>query len=365
MLFHTSFASHLFTLAPIRAAYLSVDFFFVLSGFVIAHAYANRVTSGAEARSFLIKRIGRVWPLHVVMLAVLVAIELLKLVIQHSGIIQFDNVPFTGPNSPFAILTNLFLLQSLDLHQTTTWNAPAWSISAELCAYLLFALVLLLAKGRALWVAAAIVALATFVIVTSSTTGMDLTFHLGAVRGCLGFFLGWLAYAAHRNRTAQSGSPVEIAVAILTLGYFCIVGQSALGFAAPFLFAMAIYLLANGRGVVTRFLTSRPLQFLGKISYSIYMTHAVVLLVVGLAVNLAAHVLHKTLTVPASQLYGPALGDRDMITFGGPWVMDLATLALVAIVLAVSTVTYAFIEEPGRRFFARLADRKSPRLQVA
>jgi peptidoglycan/LPS O-acetylase OafA/YrhL len=362
MLFHTNFASHLYPLPLVRDAYLSVDFFFVLSGFVIAHAYARRIEHGHDAGSFLIRRIGRVWPLHIAMLAVLVGIELVKLTTQHFGLAQFQNVPFTGPNSPYAVITNIFLLQSLDLHPATTWNYPAWSISAELCAYLLFAVVLIVARRWALWAAAGVVATAILVIVMFSDTAMDLTFHLGAVRGCLGFFLGWLAYAAHQQRPRSSGSTTEMVVAFLIVGYFWVVGRSALGFAAPFLFAITIYLIAGGRGLVTKVLSSRPLQFLGRISYSIYMTHVVVLLIVRLSVNLAEHVLHRTLVSTASQVYGPSYGHAEVITIGGPWVLDIATFVAATAIIAISAVTYRYIEEPGRRLFARLADRRDIRL---
>jgi len=357
VLFHANFASHLYGLPLIRNSYLSVDFFFVLSGFVIACAYGEQLTTGNDMRSFLIKRLGRIWPLHIVVLAVLVGIEALKLAVQHVGLVQFSNPPFTGPDSPFALITNILLLQSLDLHQTTTWNYPAWSISAELSAYALFALVVYVGRRWALWIAGAVVVAACMAIVKFSDSGMDLTFHLGAVRGCLGFFLGWLAYAAHRRQPDRSGSGMEIILAILVLAYIWSVGRSMVGYAAPFLFALVIYLIAGGRGVVSRALNSRPMQFLGRISYSIYMTHVAVLLVVRLGTNLLEHLLHRTLLVPAAQIYGPAFDESELLAVGGPWAMDAATIALVIVVISISALTYWFIEEPGRRLFARWASR--------
>ncbi|HEY2889571.1 MAG TPA: acyltransferase family protein [Dongiaceae bacterium] len=61
---------HLGDAAFIRHSYLFVDFFFVLSGFVIAHAYADRLHDATDLRAFALRRIGRLWPLHA---AVLVA----------------------------------------------------------------------------------------------------------------------------------------------------------------------------------------------------------------------------------------------------------------------------------------------------
>jgi hypothetical protein len=261
VVFHASFASHLFTLPLVRAGYFSVDFFFVLSGFVIAYAYAERVRDFQSAREFIIKRIGRVWPLHIAMLFVLVGLELLK---QQLGVVELG-VPFTNANSPYAFLTNFFLLQSLDLHSFTTWNYPAWSISAEFCAYLLFALICLVARRWALWAAAAVVMVSAATIVANSTTGMDLTFHLGAVRGCLGFFLGWLAYAAYRRWPPRGGTVVELVLVAVIVVFLCAAFDRTLGYFAPFVFAIAIYLLAGRKGAVTRALETRPLQFLGRI----------------------------------------------------------------------------------------------------
>ena len=47
---------------------------------------------------------------------------------------------FSGINSPFAAVTNALLLQSLNIHDTLTWNGPSWSISTELWTYVIFAL---------------------------------------------------------------------------------------------------------------------------------------------------------------------------------------------------------------------------------
>ena len=60
----------------IRNAWLFVDFFFVLSGFVIAHAYGERLGKTHEIGVFVARRLGRLWPLHVAVLLALIALEL-------------------------------------------------------------------------------------------------------------------------------------------------------------------------------------------------------------------------------------------------------------------------------------------------
>ena len=54
-----------YSLPFVRNSYLFVDFFFVLSGFVIAHAYADKITDARSALTFALRRFGRLWPLHI------------------------------------------------------------------------------------------------------------------------------------------------------------------------------------------------------------------------------------------------------------------------------------------------------------
>jgi peptidoglycan/LPS O-acetylase OafA/YrhL len=67
-LFHFPAAGWLATNGFIRGSYLFVDFFFVLSGFVIAHAYGERLGDGTSFRKFMVTRFGRLFPLHAFML---------------------------------------------------------------------------------------------------------------------------------------------------------------------------------------------------------------------------------------------------------------------------------------------------------
>src|ERR1700755_49340 len=50
-------------LGPTPKSYLAVDFFFVLSGFVLAHAYQARLQAGMGPGRFLLMRVIRRWPL--------------------------------------------------------------------------------------------------------------------------------------------------------------------------------------------------------------------------------------------------------------------------------------------------------------
>jgi peptidoglycan/LPS O-acetylase OafA/YrhL len=66
---HCNVYGYFYDLPIVRSAYLAVDFFFVLSGFVISHASMHRLGSFRALGTFVIRRFERVWPLHAVMLA--------------------------------------------------------------------------------------------------------------------------------------------------------------------------------------------------------------------------------------------------------------------------------------------------------
>ena len=115
-----------------------VDFFFVLSGFVLAHAFFEDLAANGEGGLFMLRRIGRLYPLHFFMLMLFLAIEIAKYIglaprRDHGG------APFAAETTPASLASNLLLMQSLGLHDKVSWNFPSWSISVEFYVNLLFA----------------------------------------------------------------------------------------------------------------------------------------------------------------------------------------------------------------------------------
>ena len=112
--------------------YLAVDLFFVLSGFVLWWNYGPAfVAEGTRAAPrFLARRIARIFPLH---LAILAAMALFALALLASG-------RDPGPHYGFAALpAHALLVQNWGFTADLRWNDPAWSISTEWAAYLLLA----------------------------------------------------------------------------------------------------------------------------------------------------------------------------------------------------------------------------------
>ncbi len=127
--------------AVFAKGYLAVDFFFLLSGFVIWLTWGDRLRTGGwrMVPQFLRKRVARIWPLHLFMLACAVGLALLLAATGRANPVDypFDELPL-----------HVFLLQNWGFTDRLAWNDPAWSISAELGAYLLFPLLALAIDWR-------------------------------------------------------------------------------------------------------------------------------------------------------------------------------------------------------------------------
>jgi peptidoglycan/LPS O-acetylase OafA/YrhL len=108
-----------------------VDFFFVLSGFVIAYRYQS-MADLHQLKSFLIKRI---YPLHFFMLMAFVFMEVAKNIL--NPYVKVNNL-VNPANNLSTFFTSLFLINSTPVPGVAdvSWNIPSWSISAELIAYL-------------------------------------------------------------------------------------------------------------------------------------------------------------------------------------------------------------------------------------
>lgn len=309
-LFHFPLEGALETVPIIRNGWLFVDFFFVLSGFVLANVYEGRIANVPDTVEFVIRRFGRLWPLHVVMLGTFIAV----------AIFQKD---FAGErHSINAIFTNIALIHGLGMHSDITWNGPSWSISVEFALYIIFAfLVLYFQKTNPYTLP---IALGFTALMYIGNGKIDYTYDFGIFRGMFGFFTGCLI---SRIKPRKFGTSIEFSIVILVIAF---VSSGQFQIIAPLMFGTAIYIFSRSDGIISNALNTRPLIAVGKWSYSIYMIHAAVI---------SAMVMLKMEKHP------------------------FAPILFIAITIALSSVTYRLIEGPGQRFFALLA--KSARLRIS
>jgi peptidoglycan/LPS O-acetylase OafA/YrhL len=325
-------------------SYRFVDFFFVLSGFVIAHAYRARLAQSgvAEVGRFLVRRIGRLWPLHVVMLLAFVGFELCVLIAGHAGF-EVGRPAFSEDNTLSAIPANLLLIQSWGVLDHGTWNNPSWSVSTELFAYGLFAALCALLPSRWLGpVAAVLLALAAALILAVAPAGMRSTYDFGLARCVLGFMVGVLVRAGYARWPLRLGTLGEVAtiVAVLIAVAWLPVGPAEIAVTA--LFALAVWVFASESGGASRALRRPWPQRLGAWSYSIYMVHALI--------GMGALVLAMLVSALGFRHFARIDGVPTIV--GSVPLTTAITLVYLAIIVAIARFTYRHVELRGQRAFA-------------
>lgn len=246
---------------PLPRSYLAVDFFFALSGFVLAHGYEGRLKSGMAPAEFMLRRYIRLWPLYILALVLGAAVAL-------SG--APGHVPFIA-SVAFGALLLPTPVEALSADRTRAFPlvGPAWSLFSELVANLVFALVARHLRAAAL---AGLLALGAglLVFVRLSLGDLDVgssVSHLwaGPARVIWSFFAGVAVYRLWLRYRPPELPIVVCAVALLVM--FSLPYELAWVLAG---FPLVIYLGASSepRGPLAALC-----EWLGLASYGAYVLH--------------------------------------------------------------------------------------------
>jgi peptidoglycan/LPS O-acetylase OafA/YrhL len=339
-IFHMPYIEKTFTeFSFFKGSAIFVDFFFILSGFVLTHGYAFK--KNLTFWDFAKSRFFRLYPLHIFTLGVVLCMLSVRGVAINFNVISSAEAAFSGANSISELIPNLLLVHAWSSHTTgVSFNYPSWSISIEFYMYFIFYLTLIITKNfKALvW---SVVFIVSFILLYEKT---DLLM-TNVLRGNSNFFGGCLIYLVFTKintfkMSVLLGTFIEI---ILLIGVYYIV-QSTIeyrGFIATVLFFFTILFFAFEAGHMSRLLVSRPLQELGKLSYSIYMVHALILLGFSWLLSLSGNILGYNLLVISDVLN------------------NLFLLFLLLIIVLTSRVTYQHIEVRGQNFGRRITSKKA------
>ncbi|QOZ11532.1 acyltransferase [Bradyrhizobium sp. CCBAU 51765] len=315
---------------------LFVDMFFILSGFVISYSYPATSTGLRSYVRFLVRRIARIYPLHLLTLLIFAVLAL---------------VGISGPTSHASwldFLHNLLLVQAWGVTDHLSFNSPAWSISAELFCYVLFPLFMLLAGRVSPLMLAIIVALcygilahAHLPIWQERSQMYGATFDFGMLRALPSFLNGILLTVLFRLSSDCRRKPVAFAGIALFAGSVLLLNLYAKPDLAIILFSLAILVTATGESAFARFPGSDWLGRLGNTSYAIYMVHEVLLIL---------------LFKPAWHYFGLQ-----------PSMFPVFALVCCIILTVVADMTYHYVENPARKLINRLApgDARSARIPKA
>lgn len=298
----------------ISRGYLAVDFFFVLSGFILGRRHGPEFLGCFNFSVYLVfigRRVGRLFPLHWFVLAGCVAILI-------------------GEGDPlrwwFYIFGEIALLHRWNIfyESSTTLNPPDWSISIEWAASLLFPLFVFigLRKRRAAALMACVCGCAIIVVAWRHAWSMDVVFANSwlPLARCLAEFgigvslaFGVLPKWLSRDRMVLLSAIVLVITVLMHCDLASVAVQICL-----------IASLSENSGRFAHILSATPLHWLGKVSYSVYLVQIPVLLLARKAAEQSAYPL-------------------PIYWFGS-----------VAAILVVSWTSYKFVERPGVRLSRRL-----------
>jgi peptidoglycan/LPS O-acetylase OafA/YrhL len=339
----------------IRHADYMVDFFFVLSGFVICHVYGRRINDGESARRFMTLRLFRLYPLHLFLLAVFLLIEIIKYIaVTQYGLVA--NHPPFAEGWPGLLAANALMVHAVGILDRLAFNVPSWSISTEFFAYLAFTAVFFgrgRSRSRIAWSVLIMAGAVIVLLMFNHASLIGNTVRFGLVRCLAGFFAGVLTYEVlcviqHSKTSRRQALALDaIAVALLAVAAWMVIyawGRPWEFAILPVYCGLLLAVGANENGLVGRLMNRAPLIWLGTRAYSIYMVHLAVLW-------LFSQYLRFVLGV---SLENNIYGTQTYQT--GPVAGSFLLLAYLVVVLWVSHFTYVHIEDRFRRVSkARLA----------
>lgn len=298
--------------------YLAVDFFFMLSGFVIAFAYEERLSQPKSFRRFVVDRVIRLQPILVLGTALAITITIVTTV---TG----------GARPPPYFLADALVagiplpsLWHLNVRNIFPLNPPSWSLFYEYLVNLLYAA---LAPWLSTRVLACIVALAAILLVAMSLDTGGVTFSIlhNVVRAIAAFPLGVLLFRLHRTRRVRLPAWLGAAAApLLLLTFLLLPDRSLVSAIYDPLVILGIYplLILAGAAHEPRF--PAVARLLGNLSYPLY-------------------ILHYPVSRAMVLMFPEQRRDAEL-WFG---------VAVVALSIAVSLAAWRYYDEPVRRALRR------------
>ncbi|MBW3099075.1 acyltransferase family protein [Pseudohoeflea coraliihabitans] len=252
-----------------------LDMFFIMSGFLIFDRYGSMENTGRNYLRFLIKRLARLYPLHLFTLSVFVAFALLV----HFGVLNSQGA---GDRYDLAALpANLLLVQAWGGSNGLSFNYVSWSLSGEWFAYLLFPLILFVAgRGRQLGLVLllALMLLGLEYADRHAEDKYDLwyyTKHWAAYRVAADFLFGVILCRAARQLRVPPGAQ-WLAWAMLAATFWAMFAEAGIYLTlAMFGVAITLAALSERRDAnATRWLD--PLMPVASVSFGVYLWHPVI-----------------------------------------------------------------------------------------
>ena len=268
--------------------WVGVDIFFVLSGFVLAYVYGPSIEGqNFDFWQFLVKRFARIYPVHLLTLALTVAIATALLAVNPKASLaaQLFANSGTGYDPVRTILAQLLLIHAWGVEKIGHFNAPSWSISAEWFAYLFFPVVAyaILRLSRTAAVATGIIVFLLFNAFALAWLGVPLAGlneNFGILRIMPEFCLGIAAFMLFRTVRIRRHWALLLLLAAVSGFYLQYLFGNGLWLIAPLAFFLVLCVSWLDAFLPQDAKVTRLLRYLGEISYSTYMVHTIVLILI-------------------------------------------------------------------------------------
>ncbi|MCB0279517.1 MAG: acyltransferase [Calditrichaeota bacterium] len=308
---------------------LFVDFFFVLSGLVISLNYYDKIIDLAAFKEYLIKRFIRLYPL---LLFTVLTFFVFKIVgnyffnrMLQEGVTKFSNL-ILSTFDPLLFTNSTPLLGS-----GSGMNTPTWSISSEMISYIVFGIIAVSSRNRTLLSIVLFILCIFFLVNTNQFIYVG---DYGFIRGLAGFISGFFVYIfSKKNLKLNNGVelllPIGLVLLFYTIEQNTTYRQLYLIATIPSFFSLILLVLLKTNGLLSKLLMSKICQFLGKISYSIYLTHFLILKIMPLF-------FFKFLKINQTTL-------NCFVVF----------ILTIVFVVCYSTATYFLIEVKGKYYLRR------------
>lgn len=261
---------------------IAVDFFFVLSGFVITYSSIDKITDWHSFRLFISKRMYRIYPLHLFTLIFALILETFRFVIDR--FVVHLTQPVFEKNNIFSLLSNLTLTHSLGFFDKLTWNIPSWSISSEFYVYIYWGASLILFRKNI-----GLLLITYFLLITLFIYEHDgkilFTYDYGFIRCLYGFLCGMTLFYINKHslRFGYISSSIIEGITLCLSIFFIYTYSSAYSWLMPIWFSFVILVFAQESGCFSFIMSYNRFEFLGKLSYSYYLNHLFILSVLDIA----------------------------------------------------------------------------------
>lgn len=301
----------------------------------MSFAYQDKIKFSLSFKQFIMIRLFRLYPLHLFTLLVWVPYVLIQIYAYHHG------MGSTNPSEKqniYSFVLNILFLQSFAPVSGAGWNWPSWSIAIEFFLYILFYSYVQL-KTKNTWLPALFLVLIAFTCLYQVNDPLR-TDWAAFLRGIGGFFLGFILYQSYLKipLSIQNTTIATILESLVVLLMLYSVSHYSLNhkniyFLSIITFMLLIYIFAiQNKGYISQLLQTKIFQLLGRLSFSIYLVHGLILAVSS---NIAVYIFK----IPKITILE---GKEAIILNYGFFINTL----LILVIITSANYTYKYIEEP-------------------